>query len=94
MVAVAWLTCGCNLWQGPDACQFSWSRLPARGLFMVLLLSLACGRGKQEGNEAGQRARDSTIGASALPGAAGVRGALSAADSAAARNSRIDSVER
>jgi hypothetical protein len=39
-----------------------------------------------------QRARDSAIGASNLPGAQGVRGALRADDSAAARNARLDSV--
>jgi hypothetical protein len=60
----------------------------------VMLLVVGCGGGKQEANGADQRARDSTVGASTLPGAAGVRGALRAGDSAAARNSRIDSVER
>ena len=39
-----------------------------------------------------QRERDSILGASQLPGARGVRGALGAADSAAARNARIDSI--
>lgn len=39
-----------------------------------------------------QRERDSAIGASKLPGARGVRGALGASDSAAARNARLDSV--
>jgi hypothetical protein len=64
-----------------------------RALF-VLLLILGCSRAKQKANGPDQRARDSTTGASTLPGAAGVRGALRAADSAEARNSRIDSVER
>jgi len=41
-----------------------------------------------------QRARDSTIGASKVPGAAGVRGALRASDSAAARAAQIDSAGR
>jgi hypothetical protein len=41
---------------------------------------------------ASQREKDSVIGASKLPGAQGVRGALGAADSAAARNARLDSV--
>jgi hypothetical protein len=63
-------------------------------LLFVLLLIAGCGRSKEEGNGGDQRARDSVIGASKLPGAAGVRGALRAADSAAVRNSRIDSVER
>ena len=39
-----------------------------------------------------ERERDSTIGASRLPGAQGVSGALRAADSAAARLAREDSV--
>lgn len=39
-----------------------------------------------------QRTVDSTIGASALPGARGVQGALKAADSAAARQKRLDSI--
>jgi hypothetical protein len=37
-----------------------------------------------------QRQRDSVIGASQLPGAQGVRGALKASDSAAARRARED----
>jgi hypothetical protein len=39
-----------------------------------------------------QRERDSVLGASKLPGAQGVRGALGASDSAAARNARLDSI--
>jgi hypothetical protein len=38
--------------------------------------------------------RDSIIGASALPGAGGVRGALQVADTAAARQSTVDSLLR
>jgi hypothetical protein len=41
---------------------------------------------------AAQRAHDSMIGASALPGAGGVRGALRATDSADARRVREDSI--
>jgi len=43
-------------------------------------------------NAQSERARDSAIAASKLPGAAGVRGALRASDSAAARQAQIDSV--
>ncbi|MGH7583587.1 MAG: hypothetical protein ACREL5_10210 [Gemmatimonadales bacterium] len=39
-----------------------------------------------------ERQRDSVIGASKLPGAAGVRGALRAVDSSTARNARYDSI--
>ena len=41
---------------------------------------------------AAQRAVDSTIGASRLPGAQGVRGALKVSDSAAARRALMDSL--
>ncbi len=41
-----------------------------------------------------QRQRDSAIGASALPGARGVRGALGVSDSAARRNAQLDSVAK
>ena len=39
-----------------------------------------------------KRQADSAIGASRLPGASGVTRAMNAADSAAARNARLDSV--
>lgn len=39
-----------------------------------------------------RRQRDSILGESPLPGAQGVRGALRAADSAAARMERLDSI--
>lgn len=41
-----------------------------------------------------QREKDSIVGASRLPGAAGVRGAQRVADSAAARRARIDSASQ
>ena len=41
-----------------------------------------------------ERQRDSVIGASKLPGASGVRGALRAADSATARRNRYDSISQ
>ena len=43
---------------------------------------------------AARRARDSAVGASNLPGAQGVRGALDVADTAAAREARRDSIRR
>ena len=61
-------------------------------LSATLLLVGACASGKdQTRRPATDRERDSVLGASRLPGAAGVRGALRAQDSAAARNSRLDS---
>jgi hypothetical protein len=63
-------------------------------MILVLMVSVAAACGKEEAQPATQRERDSVIGASKLPGAAGVRGALRAADSAAARSARIDSVDR
>ncbi len=64
----------------------------------LVLLCAACGgtpeqsappRTKEE-----QRKVDSTIGASNLPGARGVQGAMKAADSAAARNHELDSLSK
>ncbi len=61
-----------------------------------LLLTLTLGCTPQDAAEDGgepqtQRVRDSVVGASRLPGAAVVRGALDVADSAAARRAREDS---
>ena len=57
------------------------------------LLTAACSRPEGEPpRQNSQRARDSVLGASKLPGAQGIRGALGAADSAAARNARLDSL--
>jgi hypothetical protein len=61
----------------------------------VLLLAIAaCSKGETTAKKPlTQRERDSAIGASNLPGAAGVRGALRAADSAQARNNRLDTIQ-
>jgi hypothetical protein len=63
------------------------------GLLTVGLLLVAACSSPPAGTKrpATERERDSVIGASRLPGASGVRRALRAADSAAARNARIDS---
>ncbi len=63
----------------------------SRLLAVIVALTADCTAGKDQGRASTQRERDSVIGASKLPGAGGVRGALRAADSAAARNARIDS---
>jgi hypothetical protein len=67
------------------------------GLAALLLVSSFAGCTPKEDGEAGkhvrsERERDSILGASRLPGARGVRGALGVSDSAAARNARLDSV--
>jgi hypothetical protein len=58
------------------------------GMGMVL----GCARHADQPRRASsERERDSVLGASRLPGATGVRGALRLSDSAEARNARIDS---
>jgi hypothetical protein len=62
------------------------------GLGILLLLSACSGdRGSGSAPAVSERERDSVIGASHLPGAQGVRGALRVSDSAAARRTREDS---
>lgn len=65
-----------------------------RWIVFCVLLAAACTSDNSPARPATQRERDSVLGASKLPGAQGVRGALKAADSAAARNARLDSVDR
>ena len=63
----------------------------ARVVILVLSLgALGCGEGKPAagGDSLSSRQRDSVIGASQLPGAQGVRGALRMSDSADARRAR------
>ena len=64
-----------------------------RWIFVALVIG-ACTPDAGQARPGTQRERDSALGASKLPGAAGVRGALRAADSSAARNARVDSVGR
>lgn len=62
----------------------------------VLIAAIACG-GKPEAPpkpQLTQRQRDSVIGASTLPGAGGVRGAMAQSDSTRRRNARLDSIAR
>lgn len=68
-----------------------------RGLLTALVLTAlcACSGGKaadRPQTPEAQRARDSVLGASDLPGAQGVQRALEAADSAAARRALEDSI--
>jgi hypothetical protein len=57
-----------------------------------LSLSVACQSGSKAGKMQSERARDSVIGQSRLPGAGGVRGALRASDSAGSRRALEDSI--
>jgi hypothetical protein len=64
-----------------------------RTLFcMVLLLAAACGPKKEAAAKPTQAQVDTAIANSKLPGHQGVSGAMRVADSAAARNARLDSV--
>jgi hypothetical protein len=70
-------------------------RAIAVGLFLLLSVGCSAERAADQPQDAqSQRARDSAIAESNLPGAQGVQGALEAADSAAARQARIDSAGR
>jgi hypothetical protein len=73
--------------------RFGETTVRASGLLAAgLLLAVGCSRPPADAKRpATQRERDSVIGASKLPGATGVRGALRLSDSADARNARIDS---
>ena len=67
--------------------------LPIRSwVAMAVLAVLGCSTEGESPRAHSQRERDSVLGASRLPGAQGVRGALGASDSAAARNARVDSI--
>lgn len=63
---------------------------------LAVLLTLACGGSTEQRqvarDSAAQRAHDSALGASGLPGATGISGAMKVADSAALRRQREDSV--
>jgi hypothetical protein len=63
-------------------------------ILVFVLLAAACSPDSKQSRPTTQRERDSVLGASNLPGAQGVRGALREADSAEARNARLDSVDR
>ena len=61
--------------------------------FLVLVVGCSSEQAANQPQDVqAQRTRDSTIAESNLPGAAGVRGALKAADEAAARKAQIDSI--
>lgn len=60
----------------------------------LLLLATACAAPAADSDTLTRRERDSIVAGSALPGASGVRGAMTGADSAAARAARLDSLSR
>jgi hypothetical protein len=57
---------------------------------------MACGKDESDATkrELTQHEKDSILGASQIPGARAVKRALTSADSAAARQARLDSAER
>ena len=67
-------------------------RMAVLAPLVLLLISAACSPHTHSKRSATERERDSALGASQLPGATGVRGAMRAQDSAAAQNARLDSV--
>ena len=69
-------------------------RMTPLGILLGCLALGGCTRTAGGRAPSSDRARDSAIGASALPGAQGVRGALRASDSAAARRTVEDSISR
>jgi hypothetical protein len=67
--------------------------------FAIVFIIGSCSNGSDTApppprDAAAQRAVDSTVGASKLPGAQGVQGALKAQDSAAARQRQLDSLSK
>jgi len=61
----------------------------------VAICATACGKGETETKrDLTQREKDSILGASTIPGAKAVKRAMTSADSATARQSRLDSAER
>ena len=65
-------------------------------MLVLCVAAVACSKAPRtpasSGDTLTRRQRDSVLGASRLPGAQGIRGALRAQDTAAAQNARADSV--
>ena len=62
---------------------------------LAFVLAAACGGGNENAAPPlTKRQSDSVIGASKLPGAGGVRGAMAASDTMDARRRRIDSIAK
>jgi hypothetical protein len=62
----------------------------------IVIGAVACGKDESDTSkrELTQREKDSILGASQIPGAKAVKRAITSADSAAARQARLDSAER
>ena len=64
---------------------------------MLVVVLMACAKSAPSSHAAAdtltRRQKDSILGASRLPGAQGISKALSAQDSAAARNARVDTIQ-
>lgn len=69
-------------------------RLALFWIVVPIALAACLGEHAERRAPATERERDSVIGASRLPGATGVQGALRMSDSAASRREREDSVAR
>lgn len=71
---------------------------PGKTVLMLAALAVGlvgCGTGESDSRrELTQREKDSILGASQIPGAKAVKRTLTSADSAAARQARLDSAER
>ena len=65
-------------------------------LVALVIGATACGKDEPDASkrELTQHEKDSILGASQIPGAKAVKRALTSADSAAARQARLDSAER
>ena len=69
---------------------------PMREVTMLVAVAILAGCGGEKPvakKPLTERERNEAIGASSLPGAAGVRGALRVQDSAQARNNRLDTIQ-
>ena len=69
-------------------------RIVTAGLLVLSIAACNSGETSESQEPATQRSRDSAVAASSLPGAGAVQGAMSVADSAAARRAREDSLAR
>ena len=94
MPCLRWSNGGnCRRREGQLACR---ARGFARPVLLALcLLAAGCaGPDRRDADTLTRREKDSLVAESGIPGAGGVRGAMTGADSAAARAARLDSLSR